>query len=389
MNGGKIMGTFPKLSSDSDHWLSRGRLIPTTPWESVWNGLAQWLHVHHDEDLVFALPNRASFGTCSLFTDTDLFVDGHCQCMVENGQEYTLCDDVTYPPTMMPIRETPTTSPSVSPTVSLPEHGTLVNTVLTPGSTVRDFGCNSGSRPWRIVDSMSTHYDCDRTGMNNVADPSYQLPGMTILPDHGLLSIPKGLRIYTGASCGKCDPVTYILEGRTDPMRRRLQNTTEWVEIGSGQLPWYSDAIGRNPGGLAIDSSYEDGDSALQFTSISYPTQSASYIEYRLSFPETRNPLSNTLRFGDVEIPGMLLPPEPSANPSLAPTTAAPTGALPNGTLVNTILTPDSTVTDFGCNSGSRPWRIVDGTTVQYGTYDCLLSILSHSNYVHYLSHLR
>jgi hypothetical protein len=78
-----------------------------------------------------------------------------------------------------------------------------------------------------------------------------------------------------------------------------------------------------------------------------------------------------------------------NGSPSLAPTTVAPAGAPPP-TLVNTILTPDSTVTDFGCNSGSKPWRIVDGTTVQYGTYDCLLvfHILSHSNYVHYLSHL-
>ena len=40
LNGGKIMGTFPKLSSDSDHWLTRGRMIPTSPWEAVWNGVA-------------------------------------------------------------------------------------------------------------------------------------------------------------------------------------------------------------------------------------------------------------------------------------------------------------------------------------------------------------
>ena len=152
LNGGKIKGTFPKLSSDSDHWLTRGRIIPTMPWESVWNGVAQWFHVHEDEDLDFAMPNRKNFETCSLFTDTDLFVDGVCQCT--NGA--TVCDEITYPPTTVTPSYSPTTD---SPTAELPTDGTLVKTIFPPGSTVEDFGCNDGSRPERVVDGTTVQYD--------------------------------------------------------------------------------------------------------------------------------------------------------------------------------------------------------------------------------------
>ena len=158
--------------------------------------------------------------------------------------------------------------------------------------------------------------------MNDVSQESYQLPGITVNPSHGgQLTIPKGLRIYTGSSCGKCDPVTYVFEGRASAQDL-------WVEIASGQLPWYSAQQGRNAAWLPIDSSYEDGDSALQFTSVTYPTQSSAYFDYRLSFPETRNPLSNTLRIGELEIPGMIVPPTPSMSPVAA--TDTPTDVFHN-----------------------------------------------------------
>ncbi len=50
-------------------------MIPTTPWDSVWNGVAQWMGVRGDDDLDFVVPNRRNFDKCSLFTDEDLFVD--------------------------------------------------------------------------------------------------------------------------------------------------------------------------------------------------------------------------------------------------------------------------------------------------------------------------
>lgn len=81
VNGGKIHGQYPSpISPESDYWLQRGRWIPTTPWESVFNSVGQWMGIEGDSNLDWALPNRESFSTCSLLTDTDLFVDGTCSC---------------------------------------------------------------------------------------------------------------------------------------------------------------------------------------------------------------------------------------------------------------------------------------------------------------------
>lgn len=104
LNGGKILGDFPQpLSPKNDYWINkRARWIPTTPWEAVLNGVAQWLGVQDGDDLDWILPNRKSFATCDLFTDTDLFVDGLCDC--------NRCDQVTYAPTVVP-----TLSPSYAP----------------------------------------------------------------------------------------------------------------------------------------------------------------------------------------------------------------------------------------------------------------------------------
>ena len=159
LNGGKILGTYPSpLGPESDYWLKRGRWIPTTPWEAVFNALGQWLGIHSDDGLDWALPNRQSFSTCSLFSDKDLFIDGACQCVEANGIESTVCDDLTYckkgalflllvhldvykltliasltAPTISPSTSptfSPSTSPTVSPTVELPYDGVYVSNIL-------------------------------------------------------------------------------------------------------------------------------------------------------------------------------------------------------------------------------------------------------------------
>ena len=47
MRGGKIHGKYPDDLTDNGKLnIGRGRLIPTTPWEGVWNGLAEWFGVN-------------------------------------------------------------------------------------------------------------------------------------------------------------------------------------------------------------------------------------------------------------------------------------------------------------------------------------------------------
>ena len=60
--GGKIFGDYPKqLDSNSPLNIGRGRLIPTRPWESLWNPVSQWLGLLESGDLNEVLPNRDSF----------------------------------------------------------------------------------------------------------------------------------------------------------------------------------------------------------------------------------------------------------------------------------------------------------------------------------------
>jgi hypothetical protein len=48
---------------------------PCSSWDSLWNGVAQWIGVTEEDDLDYVLPNCANFG-CRLFTDKDLYKNG-------------------------------------------------------------------------------------------------------------------------------------------------------------------------------------------------------------------------------------------------------------------------------------------------------------------------
>jgi len=234
------------------------------------------------------------------------------------------------------------------------------------GSSFTDFGCVSGS-PEFSSDGNTRKYYCDRNGINNSSDTSYQVPGIIVTPSNGQLSIPKVLRMYTSNACLGCDPLTFILEGR-------VNNTVPWVTIDSGELPRVADGLDRNDLGFDINSTYESGDPNLVFTSVRFPSVGDAYWEYRLSFPQTRTPIAKALSYAKIEMAGMMLPlppsvsptkvpsMSPSQSPSQSPSTPFPTVQLPsNGELVSNILA-GSTFTDFGCISGD-PSKSSDSTT--------------------------
>jgi len=62
VNGSQLFGEFPSsFAETSDVVISRnGRIIPTTPWESVWYGLAEWFGVP-SSSMAQVLPNYANF----------------------------------------------------------------------------------------------------------------------------------------------------------------------------------------------------------------------------------------------------------------------------------------------------------------------------------------
>jgi len=70
--GGKILGQYPNDLTDAGPLnIGRGRLIPTTPWESVWHGIAQWFGVK-DDRMAHVLPNMPNFAGL-LFNATNLY----------------------------------------------------------------------------------------------------------------------------------------------------------------------------------------------------------------------------------------------------------------------------------------------------------------------------
>jgi len=70
VNGGKILGKYPQEFHDALD-IGRGRMIPTTSWDSIWNGIAQWMGVE-DELLDDVMPNRHHFSD-ELYAKDDLF----------------------------------------------------------------------------------------------------------------------------------------------------------------------------------------------------------------------------------------------------------------------------------------------------------------------------
>ena len=80
VRGNRILGAYPSTLSQEDSELEagqRGRLIPTTSWDSVFNAVADWMSggttsaTISSEQLDYVLPNRGQFP--NLFSSQDLF----------------------------------------------------------------------------------------------------------------------------------------------------------------------------------------------------------------------------------------------------------------------------------------------------------------------------
>ena len=75
IDGGKVLGRYPAdITDDGPLTLSNGRLIPSTPWEGLWLGIAQWFTGETAASTLAAvLPNLANFGDDQRITRADLF----------------------------------------------------------------------------------------------------------------------------------------------------------------------------------------------------------------------------------------------------------------------------------------------------------------------------
>ena len=72
VKGGKILGKYPDdLTTEGPQTLGRGRMIPTTPWDAVFSGIASWAGVPNS-DLTKVCPNLNNFESF-MFTANNMF----------------------------------------------------------------------------------------------------------------------------------------------------------------------------------------------------------------------------------------------------------------------------------------------------------------------------
>ena len=74
VKGGTMLGKYPARLAEfeSDRNVGRGRFIPTTPWEGVWNAVGSWLDLDEDE-LEDVLPHKSNFAPEDIFSREQLF----------------------------------------------------------------------------------------------------------------------------------------------------------------------------------------------------------------------------------------------------------------------------------------------------------------------------
>ena len=106
--------------------------------------------------------------------------------------------------------------------------------------------------------------------------------------------------MYSSNTCPNCDPVKVKLEGRVD-------GTSDWVVIFYGNLPWKFTSPARNDQRQNIDSTYESPDPSLVSTTTQLSNEVA-YLDYKVTIRQTRVATNTEYYFGDIEIPGIILP---------------------------------------------------------------------------------
>jgi len=61
VKGGQILGSYPDDLTNKSPYVMGGTVIPTTPLDSMWNSIAQWMGVTSEGGLNLVAPNRKSF----------------------------------------------------------------------------------------------------------------------------------------------------------------------------------------------------------------------------------------------------------------------------------------------------------------------------------------
>ena len=73
IDGGKLLGEYPSdITQGGPLNVGRGRLIPTSSWESMLNPVLEWMGVESDAELDYCMPNRITAGA-KLYSQSEVF----------------------------------------------------------------------------------------------------------------------------------------------------------------------------------------------------------------------------------------------------------------------------------------------------------------------------
>lgn len=117
ISGGQILGRYPStFDPDIEGGIifQPGIVIPTTPYDAMWNGVAEWFGITDDDDMDEILPNKNTFPPNDLFTAQELY------------------DNIAPPPTSPVPSPNPTWSATSEPTSIPSEEPTLLPSTDSP-----------------------------------------------------------------------------------------------------------------------------------------------------------------------------------------------------------------------------------------------------------------
>ena len=120
VKGGQILGEYPEdITDDGPLTLGRGRMIPTTPWDAAFRGIATWLGVP-DRDMSEVCPNLHNFDSTYLIEPDDMFEGLANRTRAPSAFPTPFPTEIPSTITASPRpSDTPTTIPSSQPSVHL------------------------------------------------------------------------------------------------------------------------------------------------------------------------------------------------------------------------------------------------------------------------------
>jgi len=370
VDGGKILGTYPEhLTDKSSQWILRGRLVPTTPWDSVWNGIANWMGVRGDTDLDYLLPNRFNFDRCAMFTDQDLFTDGqvpHSSCLQKDADGDGVSDDVD---------ECPNTKywyglqannvgclPGVGEPTAAPTASSLTPTKTPKVTCVRMKVKETGTY---LSGGFADHMLSTRP-QTDIENTEFLLDKQT---DGSVMIKVKGSNLYLNENKTPGDQFistrTLNKGGNTRfYLEKELSDSSYQIQVQENALYWHADD-GRK-GNKLVSTLWQSGDGFAKFyfeeCSTNPPVSEPTTVTEKPSAPITGSP---------VRVPTSPTTDSPAGVPSV-PTTDSPVG-------VPTVPTTDSPVTTKPTNEQTSCIRMKVKKTKLYlyvGRDDKLLSTI-------------